>query len=117
MRFLDRIRALLAAPDCPAIYVADGMEGALLTALKQVIDPEVGLDIVTMGLIRDVSIRNSHGYLTLTLTTAGCPMADQLLAEISRVISEHGLTPALDVVFEPPWRPEHIAPEGQAALG
>lgn len=117
MGLLDRIRKKLAAPPCPAIYDAPGTEGALLEALKQVIDPEVGLDIVNMGLIREVSIINSHGCLTLTLTTAGCPMADQILTEISQVITDQGLTPELDVVFDPPWRPDHISPAGQAALG
>lgn len=117
MGLLDRIRKRFAAPACPAIYTADGTEGALLESLKQVIDPEIGLDIVTMGLIREVSILNSHGCLTLTLTTPGCPMADQLLSEISQVITDQGLTPELDVVFDPPWRPDHISPEGRAALG
>ncbi len=117
MGLLDKIREHFATPASPAIFTAEGEAGALLADLHRVIDPEVGLDIVTMGLIRELSILNGHACITMTLTTPGCPMAGQLIEEIELIITDRGLKPAIDLTFDPPWRPEHMSEEGRTALG
>ena len=112
----ERLSALLAPPPSPAIYALAGAEGALLDKLRDVIDPEVGLDIVSMGLIRSVTLREDVVIVQMTFTTEGCPAAFDLYEDVKEAIVSVGFTPQVEVVFDPPWSPEHIAPEARAGL-
>jgi metal-sulfur cluster biosynthetic enzyme len=112
----ERLSALLAPPPSPAIYALAGAEGALLDKLRDVIDPEVGLDIVSMGLIRSVTFRDAVAVVQMTFTTEGCPAAFDLYEDVKEAIVSVGFTPQVEVVFDPPWSPEHIAPEARAGL-
>jgi metal-sulfur cluster biosynthetic enzyme len=83
---------------------------AVMDALRTVIDPEVGLDVVTLGLIYDVAVDAGTLTLTYTLTTPGCP-----LAEYMRQAIIHSVEPLLGgrrldarLVHEPAWTPERI---------
>lgn len=85
-------------------------ETAVLTALRQVIDPEVGMDIVDLGLIYNVKITGSHVLVTMTLTAPGCPMGDSICggAQVA-VLNLEGVTDVdVDLVFDPPWSPAMI---------
>ncbi|HSM07222.1 MAG TPA: metal-sulfur cluster assembly factor [Longimicrobiales bacterium] len=79
-------------------------------ALRRVVDPEVGLDIVSMGLVFGVALDGDEAVVTYTLTTPGCPMADVLtrgiLAEVGAVPGVRRVTPRL--VREPAWHPGMI---------
>lgn len=86
-------------------------EAAVLTALRQMIDPEVGMDIVDLGLIYNVRITGAHVLVTMTLTSAGCPMGDSIRegAQIA-VLNLEGVSEVdVDLVFDPPWSPAMIA--------
>ncbi len=94
------------------------LKRAVVMALKNVYDPEVGLDIVTMGLIYGITITPEDIGVVLTLTTRGCPlgatitsMADEALAGIAG-----GRRVALSLVWDPPWNPNMITREGREAL-
>jgi len=99
-------------------------------ALATVIDPELGVDIVSLGLIYDVEVKEIQKpegkrplvYITMTLTTPGCPLAavfDQLLKD--SLIHLPGLDLDQDVVieitFDPPWVPDMMSEEAKAQLG
>lgn len=87
-------------------------EAVVLAALQQVIDPEVGLSIVDLGLIYDVRINGSEVRIAMTLTTAGCPMSESIRggAELA-LLNLEGVTDAVvELVFDPPWHPGMIAP-------
>lgn len=81
-------------------------------ALRQVIDPEIGLDIVTLGLVYDVSVDGDAADITFSLTTRGCPMEHVIrggiLQAISRVPGVGVVRPHL--VWEPPWHPGMVEP-------
>lgn len=84
---------------------------AVREALRGVIDPEVGLDVVTMGLIYGIAVEGSTARVRHTLTTPGCPMADLLGRAIAAAARE---VPGVEeveteVVWEPPWHPGMIA--------
>lgn len=85
-------------------------EATVLAALRQVIDPEVGMDIVALGLIYDLKITGSHVLVTMTLTAPGCPMAESIRggAQVA-VLNLDGVTDVdVDLVFDPPWSPAMI---------
>ena len=88
-------------------------------ALRAVIDPELGYNIVDLGLVYEVSVDGGAAHVTMTATSRGCPAASFLkegVAISARRVS--GIT-SVDVAmtFDPPWRPGMIAPDVKASLG
>ncbi|WP_298244401.1 metal-sulfur cluster assembly factor [uncultured Bradyrhizobium sp.] len=88
-------------------------------ALKVVIDPELGHNIVDLGFVYDVSIDDGAAHITMTATTRGCPAASFLKEGVANSAS---LVPGVDTVdvimtFEPPWQPSMIAPGVKSSLG
>lgn len=83
---------------------------ALSQALASVIDPEIGLDIVTLGLIYGLEIRDDVAWITHTLTTPGCPMerviTDGIRGAVGMVEGLRGVETRL--VWEPAWHPGMI---------
>lgn len=88
-------------------------------ALKEVIDPELGINIVDLGLIYDVRVDRGEVEVELTLTTPGCPLApviDQMVKEkVGAVVGVTEVT--VDLVWDPPWTTDMINPEMRAELG
>ena len=87
-------------------------------ALKAVIDPELGLNIVDLGLIYDVAVDDSTVTVRYSLTTMACGLGPLIESGIKEVA---GSLPFDDVrtelVFDPPWSPERISADGKAFLG
>jgi metal-sulfur cluster biosynthetic enzyme len=84
---------------------------ALWQALATVVDPEIGLDIVTIGLVYDVTIEHDVAHITHTLTTPGCPMEQYITQGIREAVSlVQGLAGAeTRLVWDPAWHPGMIA--------
>lgn len=92
----------------------------LMETLKYVVDPEVGVNIVDLGLVYDVDLTDTNAVITMTLTTPGCPLHATIEEAARRVIeTRHPAITAIDVnlVWEPPWDTEMITDEGRKALG
>jgi metal-sulfur cluster biosynthetic enzyme len=88
-------------------------------ALRQVLDPEAGLNIVDLGLIYGIEARDGVVTITMTFTSPGCP-AGQMLADAARQSVEAlpGVrSVVVEITFEPAWTPESISPDGRALLG
>lgn len=87
-------------------------------ALTAVIDPELGLNIVDLGLVYGVEVEDRTIAVRYTLTTMGCGLGPVIAGQMTEVLSAF---PAEDVrtelVFRPPWSPELISAEGKAFLG
>jgi metal-sulfur cluster biosynthetic enzyme len=87
-------------------------------ALREVIDPEIGCNIVDLGLIYDVNIRGDAVQVRMTLTTPGCPMSESLAWGVKQALLN--LPPITDVevelVWDPPWNPAMMTDAGRAAM-
>jgi metal-sulfur cluster biosynthetic enzyme len=88
-------------------------------ALTNVIDPELGLDFVELGLVYEVEVDDSDVYVTFTLTSPGCPIGPQVSEQIEEFVSElDGVERVYPkMVFTPPWTPEMMSEEAKFALG
>jgi len=89
-----------------------------LAALRTIVDPEIGLNIVDLGLIYDLSILGAKVHVTFTLTSPGCPLQDAMTEGIRHAILKLASVEECEVrlVWEPPWNPSRISPEGRAFL-
>lgn len=84
-------------------------------ALKDVIDPELGVNIVDLGLIYDLSWDDEEDALiiSMTLTSAGCPLTDVIEEEVAKALDGHAERFRINWVWMPPWGPEKITEDGR----
>jgi metal-sulfur cluster biosynthetic enzyme len=88
-------------------------------ALRDVIDPELGLDFVELGLIYEVEVEGAAVNVTFTLTSPGCPIGPQVSEQIEEFVGELGGVEEVTstMVFSPPWTPERMSEDAKFALG
>ncbi len=91
----------------------------VLEALKEVIDPELGINIVDLGLVYDVSFEGKAVNITYTLTTMGCPIGPLIEAQMKQLLDPiEGIdTVSTEMVLRPAWTPEMMSEEAKEALG
>ncbi|NJE09356.1 metal-sulfur cluster assembly factor [Thermococcus sp. MAR1] len=92
----------------------------ILEKLKEVIDPEIGIDVVNLGLIYELDIRPDNTvYIKMTMTTPGCPLTMWILRAVEdKVLEIPGVKDAeIELTFDPPWTPDRISPEYKKRLG
>jgi metal-sulfur cluster biosynthetic enzyme len=91
----------------------------VMEALENVIDPELGLDFVSLGLVYDVEIEGADVHITFTLTTPACPIGPQVTEQMKEFVSEvDGVQKVFPkMVFSPPWSPEKMSEDAKFALG
>jgi metal-sulfur cluster biosynthetic enzyme len=120
MTMWDRVNQWLGGePEAEVTVVrdAEGEAGRALDAVRGVLDPEVGMDVVSLGLIRGIAVADGRCLVRMTVTTAGCPMTDHLVQAVSEAIEGVGLEATVELELEPPWRPDHIDPGPARPLG
>ena len=88
-------------------------------ALTNVIDPELGLDFVELGLIYGIEVEGSDVHVTFTLTTPACPIGPQVTEQIEEFVGElEGVDEvSSSMVFSPPWSPDKMSEDAKFALG
>lgn len=80
----------------------------IIEKLKLVKDPEIGIDVWTLGLIYDITLEEDGVEVLMTLTTPLCPFADELIAEVEKKVGELGYDEGevrVELTFEPVWEP------------
>lgn len=100
--------------------MSQAMKDSMMGALENVIDPELGIDIVNLGLIYDVELDDdSIARVTMTLTSMGCPMGPQIVANIQQELMELPEVKEVDVniIWNPPWSKENMSRYAKMALG
>ncbi|MCZ7531502.1 MAG: metal-sulfur cluster assembly factor [Acidimicrobiia bacterium] len=88
-------------------------------ALRGVLDPELGVDIVALGLVYDVRVDGDTLVVDMTLTTPGCPVSQSLpgqaRAAVAAVLGDMPVD--VRIVWDPPWTPDYVEPEARRQLG
>jgi FeS assembly SUF system protein len=105
-----------AAPGEPGGDVYDG----IITALREIYDPEIPVNIYDLGLIYGVDVTaDGHAVVTMTLTTPHCPVAESMPSEVElRVGAVPGVGNAeVNLVWDPPWDPAKMSDEAKLELG
>ncbi len=110
---------MMAENASTAMGTAASLQDRMIEALQSVIDPELGIDLVNLGLIYGMSLTDGVATVTMTLTTVGCPISQVLenmigtalekLPEIDEV--------KIDIVWEPVWSPSKMSRYARVALG
>lgn len=93
---------------------------AVLAQLRRVSDPEIGINIVDLGLIYGIEATANGLQVVMTLTSAGCPVADQLTDQVRhllRALGGAGCKVEVHLVWEPAWVPERMSDEARRELG
>ncbi|MCH4164228.1 MAG: metal-sulfur cluster assembly factor [Lentilactobacillus diolivorans] len=99
--------------------ISSSLEDQVINSLEEVIDPELGVDIVNLGLIYHVSVVDQKCTLSMTLTTMGCPVGNLLADSIRQaVIAVEGITACdIKLVWEPAWDIGRMSRYAKVALG
>lgn len=94
-------------------------EQTIFAALRQVMDPEIGCNILDLGLVYGVAFAAGKVRVTMTLTTPGCPMHESISWGVKNVLLNlEGITEAeVDIVWEPPWHPSMMTDVGRRMTG
>jgi metal-sulfur cluster biosynthetic enzyme len=91
----------------------------VVEALRQVEDPELGMDIVELGLFYDAAVDAGTVKVTYSLTSIGCPVGPMIQEDIERVVSELPGVESVDaeLTWDPPWSPERMSEDAKFILG
>jgi metal-sulfur cluster biosynthetic enzyme len=91
----------------------------VIEALRQVEDPELGMDIVDLGLLYDVEVEGPRVKVTHSLTSMGCPVGPLIQEDINRVARELPGVEDVDVelTWDPPWTPDKMSDDAKFILG
>jgi metal-sulfur cluster biosynthetic enzyme len=89
------------------------------SCLESVVDPELGINVVDLGLIYDTRIESNRITVDMTLTTPGCPMAAMIVSDVERTLrgTFEGVEADVRLVWDPPWTPDRLSNAAKAQLG
>jgi len=89
-------------------------------ALRRVVDPEVAMNIVDVGLVYSVNVDHQRVHVRVTMTSAACPVADVIIDDIEQQL-DRALPPELliqvELVWEPPWTPDRMSDRARRFMG
>ena len=90
----------------------------IIENLRNVFDTEISLNVYDLGLIYNITIKEKHVDILMTLTSAFCPAADYIVEDIKQaVISSGAETVDVNITFDPQWGPDQISEDGKLILG
>jgi len=97
----------------------DAVVEAIRERLRGVMDPELGINIVDLGLVYDIEVEDGHAKVTMTLTSPGCPAGGQILMGAQKAAEEaEGVEKAdVNLVWKPFWTPDRIDAAVRAMMG
>ena len=96
------------------------LERAIAAALRRVVDPEMALNIVDLGLVYGVELRDGDAHVRITMTSAACPVAEMIIDDVGDELAgvlAAGAKVECALVWDPPWAPERMSPRARSAMG
>jgi metal-sulfur cluster biosynthetic enzyme len=107
----------------PAAFAFEGppeLRAPIDEALRRVVDPEVAMNIVDVGLVYGVTVHDKRVHVRVTMTSAACPVADVIIGDIEQQLDR--AVPAdrliqVELVWEPPWTPERLSDRAKTFMG
>lgn len=108
---------------CAAPFAYEGppsLRQPVVDALTRVVDPEMALTIVDVGLVCGVTVADDRVDVRLTMTSAACPVADVIIDEVETELGRvlpGGLEVAVELVWEPPWTPDRMSERAKRFMG
>ncbi len=88
-----------------------------MKVLKEVVDLEVGINIVDLGLVYEIDVKGEKVNVKMTLTSPFCPLAGFIVKEVKNKIKSIDGDAEVEITFEPPWSPERMSKEAKEKLG
>jgi len=118
---MDTTEDLPVEPGSPYRFVGpDALRQPIEGALREVVDPEVAMTIVDVGLVYGVTVTDESVHVLMTMTSAACPVTDVILgdveAELDRVVPTN-LKIQVELVWEPAWTPDRMSRRAKAFMG
>lgn len=98
----------------------DALQQPVIDALRRVVDPEVAMSIVDVGLIYGVTVSDERLHVRLTMTSAACPVADVIMADVERELDDIAppeLAVEVELVWDPPWTPDRMSEGAKRFMG
>lgn len=99
--------------------MSEDLRARAMSALREVIDPEIGLNIVDLGLVYGLELAGTNVHARITMTTPACPLGEQIVRDAEehlRAVPGAGEV-RVELVWEPAWGPERMSPEAKETLG
>jgi metal-sulfur cluster biosynthetic enzyme len=95
------------------------MKEKIVNNLKEVFDPEMSINVYDLGLIYEININEAHVDIVMTLTSAFCPAADEIIADVHNAVTKvEGVeTCDVKVTFDPPFGPDKMSEDARLILG
>ena len=100
--------------------VTEPTSADILEVLREVIDPEIGMNIVDLGLVYKADVADGHVHVALTMTSPACPLGESITEESKAAIRRRlpdARSVDVDLVWEPPWRPSMMSESARKQLG
>ncbi len=100
--------------------VDQDLKDSIMNALELVVDPELGIDIVNLGLVYDVKMDDEGNLtVTMTLTSMGCPLAGTIVSQVKAVMEDipEVKNTEVEIVWNPPWTKDRMSRYAKIALG
>ena len=92
----------------------------ILNALRDVIDPEIGINVVDLGLVYAATVDDGQVHVVITMTSAACPLGESLAEDVRRTVQRcvpDVTAVAVDLVWDPPWDPSMMSAAARERLG
>ena len=95
-----------------------GIKSQIIESLRKVIDPDLGVNIVDLGFVREVQVDGLQASLDVTLTNPFCPLTSVIEDQMRNELVGQGVIEDFEVswVFDPPWTPDQVSEEGRQQL-
>ncbi len=116
---VDEVIAKDDSSKAPAEPVGELTQEKVLEVLSEVYDPEIPIDIVNLGLVYGIDIKDRNVVITMTMTAPGCPASTQIAEESKLMVKELPQVDSvdIDIVWDPPWDPSKMSEEAQESMG